>query len=116
MEYNFSESNLKWIKGGIAWNIIALILTAMLNFQQAFAAGYKVGQIMFAVGFILITAGIVIGLNIYAFKYMQTEKTRRSVNIALVMSCIGLLSLNLIGTLIMILSYLRIRKNDVIEQ
>lgn len=115
MEYQYSKKNLRLIRIGLIWNGLAVLLTAGLNGLDALASGGSTSDALSSVLFVLIVAGLVLGLNVYAFNFMLNQKTKRAVSLALLMAIAGILSLNLFGTLIIIYGYLRIRKYDLIE-
>lgn len=113
METRVSEKNQKWIKIGILWNGLTLLMVSSYNAVASIQNGASISQSLFSFILYILMGGIVLYLNIYAFRIVLTQNTRQAANMALIMACISILSLNIVGSLIIILSYLRVRKYDI---
>ncbi len=112
MDYNYNQKHLKIIKFGLLVNVIAVVLLTIFSISAMFAGNESFLNILF----ILIIRVMVLGLNYYAFNFMQVQKTKQSVTLAMLMAIAGILSTNLLGSLIVIYGYLMIRKYDAIEE
>lgn len=115
MEYEYSQRNLNMIKWGLMWNAISILLTAGYKGYTTYYNGGSVGDAILGSLFLIVVTGAVLGLNVYAFKLIQREKSKKAVTLALLMSIAGVLSLNLIGSLLVVFGYIRIRTQDVIK-
>lgn len=111
MDYNYNQKHLKTIQFGLIVNLVAVIILTIFSGLDVIAGT----DTLFNVLFIAATRIIVIGLNFYAYKYMSQERTEQAVKLALLMAIAGILSTNLLGSLIVIYGYLRIRKYDLID-
>lgn len=115
MNKQISKKNIKWIKFGLGWNAVTLILTAIARASTTYQLDSSMTSAVFAFVFFLVVGGIVLYLNIYAFMIVQKQPIRKACNMALIMAVVSLLTLNLVGTLIIILSYLRIRRDEILH-
>lgn len=115
MEYEYSQRNLNMIKWGLMWNAISILLTAGYKGYTTYNNGGSLGDAILGSLFLIVVTGAVLGLNVYAFKFIQREKSKKAVTLALLMSIAGVLSLNLIGSLLVVFGYIRIRTQDVIK-
>lgn len=115
MEFNYSNKSIKWIRYGLIWNAVALVLTAIARSRAVGLAGGNFGQMAGAFGFIIVVSGVVLFFNVYAFKLVLKLKNMQALNMGLAMAVAGLLSLNLVGSLVVLLSYLRLRRDLKLE-
>lgn len=111
MEFNYSNKSIKWVRYGLIWNAVALVLTAIARARAVGLAGGSFGQIAGAFGFVIIVSGVVLFFNVYAFKLVLKLKNIQAINMGIAMAVAGLLSLNIIGSLAVLLSYLRLRRD-----
>lgn len=110
MEFNDSNKNIKWVKYGLIWNAVTLLLASLGRGSVIYNNG---GSFTLALGgflFLLIVGGIVLFFNIYAYRLVLKLQTIQAVHMAIAMAVAGLLSLNIVGSLAILLCYLRIRK------
>lgn len=113
METRVSERNQKWIKIGLLWNAVTLLLSSGYNGFNAYQNGASFSSA--GITFLLLfgMGAIVLYLNIYAYQLVLLRNMRQVVNMALIMACISIFSLNIVGALILIFTYMRIRRDDI---
>ncbi len=116
MENRISKRNSMWIKIGLGWNGVSLLITAVINAMNVYKDGGSAGEAVSTAVFLIVVTGIVLALNIYAYNFVMKTQTRQAVNFAIILGIAAIFSLNIVGTLIIILSYLRIKKHDLVEQ
>lgn len=114
MEYEYSQKNLNLIKWGLMWNGLSIILTAGYKGYGIYYNGGSIGEALLGALTLIVITGLVLGLNVYAFKFIQREKSKKAINLALLMSIAGVLSLNIIGSLLVVFGYVLIKKNDLV--
>lgn len=116
MENRISKRNSMWIKIGLGWNAISLVITAVIKAMNVYNEGGSTGEAVSTATFLIVITGIVLALNVYGYNFVMKTQTKQAVNFAIILGIAAIFSLNIVGTLIIILSYLRIKKYDLAEQ
>lgn len=111
MDYNYNQKHLKIIQFGLIVNLVAVVILTIFSVLNVIAGT----DTLFNMLFIVTIRIIVLGFNVYAYNFMKQQKSKQAVTLALLMAIAGILSTNLLGSLIVIYGYLRIRKYDLVS-
>ncbi len=111
MEEQVLNNNIKWVKIGLVWNFITLLIAMFTKAYSSWASGSSFGEAMVIFIFILFIGGVVLGANLYIFKCTIKDVTLGNIKLGIVLSVLAMFSLNIIGSIITLVGYLKLRNN-----
>ncbi len=111
MENQVLESNLKWIKIGLIWNGITLLIAMVFQSYGAWYDGTSFGEALFLFVLIGVIGGIVYAANIYLYTVVRKVCDARNVKFGIILSILSIFSLNIIGSIITLVGYIKLNNS-----
>ncbi len=108
MENQVLQSNLKWIKIGLIWNGITLLIATVYKSYGAWSDAASFGEALFLFVLIGVIGGIVYAANAYMYIVVSKECDARNVKYGLILSVLSLFSLNIVGSILTLVGYIKL--------